>query len=54
MTLALCPAARAQSGSAETVRPSDLLMKMCEGNEYHLCPEDAQATWVAGRVSVKF
>lgn len=32
----------------------DFIMKMCEENEYHQCPEQEQQTWVAGRLGFRF
>ena len=32
----------------------DLIMKMCDDNEYYDCPQHEQQTWVAGRLGFKF
>jgi hypothetical protein len=32
----------------------DLILKMCEDNERHECPEREQQTWVAGRLGFRF
>jgi len=32
----------------------DLIVKMCEGNKNHECPEQEQQTWVAGRLGFRF
>ena len=32
----------------------DLILKMCDGDQSHLCPENEQQTWVAGRLGFRF